>query len=214
LEYLKEDIYIKLDAHVRVSHRDVCLEDMASIYCKNEALESRARKVQIFSFQAPKSGKEVISLLYVYEALQKALGEEVVLHSAGSSDCLVDLISGKKPSKLWGFIQVILVSLVTFFGAAFSIMTYNEDSGVDDVFKNLYKIFTGTEQGSGVLELTYSVGIALGVLVFFSHFEKKGQRNPTAMEIEMDKYEKDMVDAYIKSSDRRGKSLDVGGVNR
>ncbi len=30
------------------------------------------------------------------------------------------------------------------------------------------------------------------------------------MEIQMNKYEKDVVDAGIKSSDRRGKSLDVG----
>lgn len=65
------------------------------------------------------------------------------IHSIGSEDCLVDLISERKPSKLWSRIQVVLVSLVTFFGAAFSIMTYNEDAGVDDVFKTVYKIFFG-----------------------------------------------------------------------
>lgn len=131
------------------------------------------------------------------------------IHSIGSEDCLVDLISERKPSKLWSRIQVVLVSLVTFFGAAFSIMTYNEDAGVDDVFKTVYKIFFGLDSGNGVLEFTYSLGIGLGILVFFNHFEKKGRRNPTAMEIQMDKYEQDMVDAYVKSSDRRGKSLDV-----
>ena len=88
-------------------------------------------------------------------------------------------------------------------------MTYNEDAGVDDVFQTVYKIFLGFDSGNGVLEFTYSLGIGLGILVFFNHFEKKGRRNPTAMEIQMDKYEQDMVDAYVKSSDRRGKSLDV-----
>ncbi|MEI3265912.1 MAG: hypothetical protein V8R85_01690 [Frisingicoccus sp.] len=116
---------------------------------------------------------------------------------------------GKKPSQFLEVIQVGFVSLVTFFGAAFSIMTYNEDAGVDDVFATLYEMFMGPDSGNGILEFTYSVGIALGILVFFNHFEKKGRSNPTAMEIQMDKYEQDMVDAYVKSSDRRGKSLDV-----
>ena len=102
------------------------------------------------------------------------------------------------------------MSLVTFFGAAFSIMTYNEDAGVPDVFKTLYEMITGSRSGNGVLEAAYSAGIGLGVIVFFHHFEKKGRRDPTAMEIQMDKYEKDVVDASVKSSDRRGKSLDVG----
>lgn len=209
MEHMKSDIYIKLDAHVRVVHREVRLKDMASIYCTDEELMQQVKNVPVFSFEEKDGEKEVISILYVYEAIYRFLGRNFQIYSTGSSDCLVDLISGKKPSKFWSHIQVVLVSLVTFFGAAFSIMTYNEDAGVDDVFNTMYEMFLGPDSGNGVLELTYSVGIALGILVFFNHFEKKGRRNPTAMEIQMDKYEEDMVDAYVKSSDRRGKSLDV-----
>ncbi len=209
MEHLKTDIYIKLDAHVRVSQRDVRLASLASVYCEDEGIKKRTEEVLVFSFEKEDGEKEVISILYIYEKVIRTLGENVELHSIGESDCLVDLISGKKPSKLWGAIQVALVSLVTFFGAAFSIMTYNEDAGVADVFATLYDMFMGPDSGNGILELTYSVGIALGILVFFNHFEKKGRRSPTAMEIQMDKYEQDMVDAYVKSSDRRGKSLDV-----
>lgn len=209
MEHLKTDIYIKLDAHVRVNQKDVRLEDMASVYCDDEKIKGQAENVLVFSFDKEDGEKEVISILYIYEMVQRNLEENIELHSIGESDCLVDLISGKKPSKLWSNIQVVLVSLVTFFGAAFSIMTYNEDAGVSDVFNTLYEMFMGTDSGNGVLEFTYSIGIALGILVFFNHFEKKGRRNPTAMEIQMDKYEQDMVDAYVKSSDRRGKSLDV-----
>ena len=209
MEHIKSDIYIKLDAHVRVAQREVRLKDMASIYCRDEELMRQVKNVTVFSFEEKDGEKEVISILYVYEAIYRSLGRDVQIHSTGSGDCLVDLISGKQSSKFWSHIQVVLVSLVTFFGAAFSIMTYNEDAGVDDVFNTMYEMFLGPDSGNGVLELTYSVGIALGILVFFNHFEKKGRRNPTAMEIQMDKYEEDMVDAYVKSSDRRGKSLDV-----
>lgn len=209
MEHIKSDIYIKLDAHVRVDQREVRLKDMASIYCTDEELMQQVKNVPVFFFEEKDGEKEVISILYVYEAIYRSLGRDFQIHSTGSSDCLVDLISGKQPSKFWSHLQVVLVSLVTFFGAAFSIMTYNEDAGVDDVFGTMYEMFLGPDSGNGVLEFTYSVGIALGILVFFNHFEKKGRRNPTAMEIQMDKYEEDMVDAYVKSSDRRGKSLDV-----
>lgn len=209
MEHLKTDIYIKLDAHVRVSQKEVRLADMASVYCSDEKMKGQAEDVLVFSFDKEDGQKEVISILYIYEMIEQAMGRDIQLHSIGGSDCLVDLISGKKPSKFFGVLQVALVSLVTFLGAAFSIMTYNEDAGVDDVFNTLYEMFMGPDSGNGVLEFTYSIGIALGILVFFNHFEKKGRRNPTAMEIQMDKYEQDMVDAYVKSSDRRGKSLDV-----
>lgn len=209
MERLKTDIYIKLDAHVRVSQNDVRLADTASVYCVDEKMKGQAENVLVFSFDKEDGEKEVISILYIYEMIEQAMGKDIQLHSIGESDCLVDLISGKRPSKFLGVLQVAFVSLVTFFGAAFSIMTYNEDAGVDDVFNTLYEMFMGPDSGNGVLEFTYSIGIALGILVFFNHFEKKGRRNPTAMEIQMDKYEQDMVDAYVKSSDRRGKSLDV-----
>ena len=175
----------------------------------DEKFKGHAENVLVLSFDKEDGEKEVISILYIYEMIDQAMGKDIRLHSIGKSDCLVDLISGKRPSQFFGGLQVAFVSLVTFFGAAFSIMTYNEDAGVDDVFNTMYEMFMGADSGNGILEFTYSIGIALGILVFFNHFEKKGRRNPTAMEIQMDKYEQDMVDAYVKSSDRRGKSLDV-----
>ncbi len=208
LSIMKRDIYIKLDNHVRTGHKEICLKDVASVYCGDGDLKTRAEQVVIFSFDGEE--KEVISILYIYEKLYEAVGEDIQMHSIGESDCVIDLTDGKRPPKLWSKIQVVFVSLVTFFGAAFSIMTYNEDAGVPDVFKTLYEMILGEPSGNGVLEVTYSVGIALGVIIFFHHFEKKGRRDPTAMEIQMDKYEKDVVEAYVKSSDRRGKSLDVG----
>ena len=84
------------------------------------------------------------------------------------------------------------------------------------LFSSVFNYYMGTElerlyydDKKQKLNLVFAIIINLGILVFFNHFEKKGRRNPTAMEIQMDKYEEDMVDAYVKSSDRRGKSLDV-----
>ncbi|MDY4834183.1 MAG: stage V sporulation protein AA [Frisingicoccus sp.] len=204
----KSDLYIKLDEHVRTEKKDVPLSKVAGVYCQDEELKSQAEKVIVYSFQEGEKEKAVFSLIYIYKKIYECMGSNIQIHSVGASECLVDWIQEKRPSKLLGYVQVVLVGLVTFFGAAFTIMTYNADAGVPDVFRTLYEIFTGRSGGNGVLELTYSIGIGIGVIVFFHHFEKKGRKTPTAMEVQMNKYEKDVVDSYVKYEERRGNTFE------
>ena len=204
----KSDLYIKLDEHVRTEKNDVPLSKVAGVYCQDEELKSQAEKVIVYSFQEGEKEKAVFSLIYIYKKIYECMGSNIQIHSVGASECLVDWIQEKRPSKLLGYVQVVLVGLVTFFGAAFTIMTYNADAGVPDVFRTLYEIFTGRSGGNGVLELTYSIGIGIGVIVFFHHFEKKGRKTPTAMEVQMNKYEKDVVDSYVKYEERRGNTFE------
>ena len=204
----KSDLYIKLDEHVRTEKKDVPLSKVAGVYCQDEELKSQAEKVIVYSFQEGEKEKAVFSLIYIYKKIYECMGSNIQIHSVGASECLVDWIQEKRPSKLLGYVQVVLVGLVTFFGAAFTIMTYNADAGVPDVFRTLYEMFTGSSGGNGVLELTYSIGISIGVIVFFHHFEKKGRKTPTAMEVQMNKYEKDVVDSYVKYEERRGNTFE------
>ncbi len=204
----KSDLYIKLDEHVRTEKKDVPLSKVAGVYCQDEELKSQAEKVIVYSFQEGEKEKAVFSLIYIYKKIYECMGKNIQIHSVGASECLVDWIQEKRPSKLLGYVQVVLVGLVTFFGAAFTIMTYNADAGVPDVFRTLYEMFTGSSGGNGVLELTYSIGIGIGVIVFFHHFEKKGRKTPTAMEVQMNKYEKDVVDSYVKYEERRGNTFE------
>lgn len=204
----KSDLYIKLDEHVRTEKKDVPLSKVAGVYCQDEELKSQAEKVIVYSFQEGEKEKAVFSLIYIYKKIYECMGSNIQIHSVGASECLVDWIQEKRPSKLLGYVQVVLVGLVTFFGAAFTIMTYNADAGVPDVFRTLYEIFTGRSGGNGVLELTYSIGIGIGVIVFFHHFAKKGRKTPTAMEVQMNKYEKDVVDSYVKYEERRGNTFE------
>ena len=117
LSIMKQDIYIKLDNHVRTGHKEICLKDVASVYCGDGNLKTRAEQVVIFSFDGEE--KEVISILYIYEKLYEAVGEDIQIHSIGESDCVIDLTDGKRPPKLWSKIQVVFVSLVTFSARPF-----------------------------------------------------------------------------------------------
>ena len=60
------------------------------------------------------------------------------------------------------------------------------------------------------LEICYSIGLAIGITVFFNHVgKKKITPDPTPMQVEMRKYEMDIDTAFIKNAERKGHSIDV-----
>lgn len=72
--------------------------------------------------------------------------------------------------KLWTFLKVSLVCVLCFFGSAFSIMAFNNDVSTVKLFRQFYTLLTGqTSDGFTVLEFTYSLGLAVGILAFFNH---------------------------------------------
>ena len=91
-------------------------------------------------------------------------------------------------------------------------MAFNNDVGVSEVFAKFYAQVTGvTTDGFTELEVFYSLGMAVGILVFFNHVgRKKITHDPTPIQIEMRKYEQDVDTTFIENSSRGGKSIDVG----
>ena len=66
------------------------------------------------------------------------------------------------------------------------------------------------EEHRKALEICYSIGIALGILIFFNHFGKKRfSVDPTPMEVEMRLYENDIQTTLIENYSRQGKEVNV-----
>ena len=100
---------------------------------------------------------------------------------------------------------MIFISLASFFGAAFSIMTFNTDVDVGTLFKQIYQQVTGNiSSGFTILEISYSIGLAAGVLFFFNHFgRKKFSTDPTPMQVQMRQYEDDVNTTLLEESSRK-----------
>ena len=61
-----------------------------------------------------------------------------------------------------------------------------------------------------MLEVSYSVGVAAGILIFFNHFGKKRFTvDPTPMEVQMRLYENDIQTTLVENADRKGEEIDV-----
>ena len=108
-------------------------------------------------------------------------------------------------------IKLIFVALISFFGTAFTIMAFHNDIGINDVFTKVYEMVMGQQgDGYGILELAYSLGLAIGIIVFFNHIGgRRITKDPTPIEVEMRIYEEDVNKALIATADREGKTMDV-----
>ena len=80
------------------------------------------------------------------------------------------------------------------------------------IFDQIYELFTGSPKtGFSILELSYSIGLVAGILIFFNHFGKRRfSVDPTPIEVEMRLYENDIQTTLIADYARKGQDLDVG----
>ena len=109
--------------------------------------------------------------------------------------------------------------MIVFFGGAFAIMTFNNDGSVSDIFKDVDKLVVGNptepsseKKSSGVMimEISYSVGLILGVTLFFNHFGKrKVTLDPTPIEVQMRLYEDQVETTVIRNASRKESGVDT-----
>lgn len=204
-------LYIKGSRDVEVTKPDVTLGDLLSMESTDKLMLAKVRTLKIVRFK--KSGRQrcVVSLLKIIACIH---GEfpQVDIQNLGETDIIVTYEDQKTPAFAWHIIKTVFVAAVTFFGAAFSIMAFNNDVDVTKLFGQIYELMTGQEtNGYTVLEIAYSVGVTAGILTFFNHFGKKRFTvDPTPMEIQMRLYENDIQTTLIENSERRGEEIDVG----
>lgn len=202
-----EILYLKLDRSVLTYQPRVNLKDACSLECSNDVILARLKAMPIYQFKHPGNmvctiTKLVEDIHQIYPALQiEALGEVDVLLEYRSAP----------PAKNGQITKLVLACVLLFFGAAFTIMAFHNDIGITEVFEKFYFQLVGVEKPKlSVLEISYTIGLGLGILNFYNHFGmKKLTHDPTPVQVELRKYEKDVDTAIIENASRRKENLDV-----
>ncbi|MEE1313679.1 MAG: stage V sporulation protein AA [Lachnospiraceae bacterium] len=197
-------VYFKGEESACINHRDLLIEDIGKVYCTSPEIAHQVEKRKLFRFPKGKNGKEVFSILNILEEI-KRIDKTLEVVNLGETDFIVYYKEGKKESKLLQQGKIVFVCMVAFFGAGISIMAYNNDVGLGELFGKVYEWLTGKEhQGPGLLEFFYSVGLSVGIIVFFNHAAKKTlSDDPTPFEVQMRMYERDVNDTFIIGADRK-----------
>ncbi len=211
-----DTLYLKIDQNVVVDSYQVHLQDIASIECTNEAVLRQLKQKKIYTFpqkDTQKGKKHRIQVFSVLKIIQQIHEDfpDLEVQNVGESDFLIECNAGITENKPLEILKAAVLCVVIFFGAAFTIMTFNNDVGVADVFTQLYQQVIGRESdGVTELEVFYAIGMPIGIMVFYNHIgKKKVTHDPTPIQVEMRKYEQDVDTTFIENASREGKSLDV-----
>lgn len=211
-----ETLYLKIDQNTIVTDRHVKLSDIAKMECADPAIVRQLRQKKIYTFQDAMDTRKQKNVMKVFSVLKiiALIHEEypnVDVSNEGESDFIIEYVPDPKKPKWLDGVKTVVLCAITFFGAAFTIMTFNNDVGVPDVFSKLYLQVMGTPSGGVTeLEVCYSIGLALGITIFFNHVgHKKITPDPTPIQVEMRKYEQDIDTTFIENAERKGHSIDV-----
>ncbi len=209
-----ETIYIKIDQNVLVHDRNVTLSDIASITSSNEAMVRQLKQKKVYSFLPEsktnkKIQRKIFSILEIISLIQEDYPNAEV-ENQGEKDFIIEYTK-ESPQDIWVNVKIIVLCVLIFFGAAFTIMSFNNDIGITELFETFYYQVTGVKSdGMTELEVSYCIGLAVGIMVFFNHFgKKKITPDPTPIQVQLRKYEQDVDTTFIENASRGGKEIDV-----
>lgn len=198
-------VYLKCDRSVEVQSQDVFLKDVGSVRCMDSTVSAKMKALKIHHFQTGGVKRCVISSLKIVELMEEECSN-ITVQILGEPDVLVEWIDVNKHKGWQQWLKIVPVCMVTFFGTAFTIMAYHNDVGINEVFSEVYRMVMNREPGAlNVLEISYSVGLALGIIVFFNHVGgRRITKDPTPIEVALRNYEEDVDRALIATAGREG----------
>ncbi len=207
-------VYIKADRNIEVTKPEVTLGDVLTLECSQKEVIPKIKVLKLLKFHhvdKKEKNRVAVSILKVIACIHEKF-PNVEIKNLGETDFIVTYEKQKTAGGMLHWLKAAIVTLISFIGAAFSIMAFNNDVDTTRIFGQIYELLTGkTSNGFTILELTYCIGLVIGILTFFNHFGKrKFTVDPTPMEVEMRLYENDIQTTLLETYARKEKELDVG----
>lgn len=202
-------LYVRLYKRTTIeSKKTVTIGEIADILGPSD-VKSKVETMKIFHIPNTNQKKNAFYVVPIIDVIQKILKEypNADIQSVGDPDAVIEYhYKVEKPKDVLEWIKVVIVCIIIFAGAFVCIMAYNTDVSLAKTFISIHQMITGEEVDQPYfLTVPYSLGIAIGVVIFFNHFgKKKVTEDPTPMQIEMATYETSAEDSEIAAiTDKR-----------
>ncbi|WP_342421867.1 stage V sporulation protein AA [Paenibacillus sp. FSL E2-0178] len=189
-------IYIQLKNRVTVPKgKGVMLRDVAFLITEPEWREPLYSLLLLQPEQSD-GNLILIDLLTVIPRIHELL-PHADIQPIGEGRTIVQ-IEGPATANKPSIALFVLVWLLLFFGSALTIMNFHADVSMQEVQIRIVEMLTGRrDEHPYVFQIAYSLGIGLGMVIFFNHlFKKKWNEEPTPLEVEMFLYQKN-IDHYV-----------------
>ncbi len=203
---MNQTLYLKIGQSIVCEQKDIFLGSIANMWCVDNVLLAKCKALKVVTIHADKDGEFIFSVLDIIQKIQEmAPNLEVV--NLGEMDFVVEYRIPKHRSMALEWAKTAAIFIIIFFGAAFAIMTFNNDVSVKDVFDHIYELIMGeSSSGFNIIQFMYAVGLFLGIGVFYNHFAViKLTKDPTPLEVEMRQYEQQIYTTKIENKHRMDK---------
>lgn len=211
---MSKTVYIKLKQQYDSNSANVLLKDVCDVISYSDKTTEQLLEQVVYDYteyiekiNPKRTYTAIVSAFHIIQIIKKVCGEEVDIVNLGETNTVVEYKAGGDSTKLVSFFKCALACVLIFFGSAFTIMAFNNDISITGVFEQFYYQMTGQEKPDfSELEVMYSVGLALGIIVFFNHFgNKKLSDDITPIEVELFKHKKDTLDTIVEiKSNQKG----------
>ena len=187
-------IYIRMRNRVQVKqNQNLKIKDIARIIGKDEIVKKLEDK-NLLTVKKEDRNIIIIDLVHMIETIQ-AIDPSLEIQTFGPAQTIVEVIYDKKKVT---FLSFAAVWLLLFLGAVMTIMNFHVDVSMREVHQKLFTIITGkVDEKPLLIQVPYSIGLGLGMILFFNHFFKKRfNEEPSPLEVEMFNYQQDL-DQYV-----------------
>lgn len=187
-------IYIRMRNRVQVKqNQNLKIKDIARIIGKDEIVKKLEDK-NLLTVRKEDRNIIIIDLVHMIETIQ-AIDQSLEIQTFGPAQTIVEVIYDKKKVT---FLSFAAVWLLLFIGAVMTIMNFHVDVSMREVHQKLFTIITGkVDEKPLLIQVPYSIGLGLGMILFFNHFFKKRfNEEPSPLEVEMFNYQQDL-DQYV-----------------
>jgi stage V sporulation protein AA len=191
---LEKTVYIRLRHRVLVQPDiTVMLKDIALVITEDDYYQ-KLMDIPIHNITKQDNNIIVIDVMRViYHITERYPKTDIQI--IGPSQTIVEVVYKKKRVSIPLF---ILIWLLLFFGAAIALMNFHEDVSMKQVHQHIYQIITGRFNPHPLIfQIPYSIGLGLGMILFFNHiFKKRLNEEPSPLEVEMFNYQQNL-DQYV-----------------
>lgn len=197
---MEKTVYIRLRHRIQVHPNDVITIDKIALVVGDKELTEKLNKIVIHKIQLSDKNMVVIDVMHVLREIHK-YDRQIDVQAIGATQTIVEIMYQKRKLSPLLF---CLVWLLLFIGAGLAIMNFHEDVSMRAVHQRIYKIVTGKENAHPlILQIPYSLGLGLGMVLFFNHlFKKRINEEPSPLEVEIFNYQLDL-DQYVAMNENK-----------
>ncbi|MFT4413248.1 stage V sporulation protein AA [Fredinandcohnia humi] len=193
-------IYVRMRHRVQVKPNATVRIGQLALISSDESVKIVLEKLVVH--QVSKSDKNivVIDAMKVIELIRRQFPESDI-QTIGPAQTIIEIVvkKGRYSAALF-----VAVWLLLFVGAALTMMNFHEDVSMRDVHQRIYTMITGEEVTKPLLlQIPYSIGLGLGMILFFNHFfRKRINEEPSPLEVEMFNYQQDLDNYLIMTENK------------